>query len=165
MSKTLSQRRLDRIHAAVGREVVEQYFSDPTSLESLLDEPTLLRRALIETISLHPRAGELRGLVRPTTAACLNLISSLVREAAAAGQIEGVLIETIRLKLISDLDHHIAPKTIEEMIRRNHAIHDLAVEPHQHRIRLRGDLLVQQIDQRHQLKLRQQSAAGWEAWS
>lgn len=163
MSKTLSQRRLDRIHAAVGREVCDQYFADPTILESLLDEPTLLRRALVDTISVHPRVGELRGNIRPTTAACLAILDALVREAAAAGRIEGILLDFAQGKLISELDYHISPRTIETMIARNHAIHDLVIQSG--KIRLRGDLLVEKIDQRHQMKLRQQQSKSWEAWA
>ena len=166
MSKTLSQRRLDRIHLAVGREVCDQYFADPTALESLLDEPELLRKALAETLAAHPRAGELRGNITSTTAACLALLDSLVREAVAAGQIEGITLDFAQGRLISELDHHISPRTIETMIQRNHAIHDLAIC--NSRIRLRGDLLVAKIDARHQIKLRQQhqqQRQSWEAWS
>lgn len=167
MSKTLSQRRLDRIHQSVGREVCEQFFSDPHALEPLISDPTLLRRALLEAISPHPRAGELRNRNYPTTAACLNLIDSLVREATAEGQIEGITIEFAREKLAEKLDHAIALKTISEMIRRNSALHDLVA--FNNRIRLRGDLLVRVIDARHQMKLRQQQSQqaqqSWEAWS
>lgn len=153
MSKTLSQRRLDRIHQSVGREVVELYFSSPATLAEIADYPDQLRRVLDQTISQHPRSKEVTQSVQARTKACIGILEYEVRRADLAG-IELCMVQTIiRIKL----GRHLTIKAIKDMIRRTRAMHDLAVW--HGNLRLRGPVLAAQINDRHQAKLRQESLA------
>lgn len=153
MSKTLSQRRLDRIHQSVGREVVELYFTDPSALSDLIDYPDQLRRALDQALTAHPRAKEVSQSVQAKTKACIQRLQHEVRGADMAG------IDLLQAQALIryHLDRRLTIKAIQDMIRRTQAMHDLTVW--HGKVRLRGPVLAAQINDRHQAKLRQESLA------
>jgi hypothetical protein len=153
MSKTQTQRRLDLIHRTVGREIVEQYFPDATVLSPLLAYPESLRRTLDETLARHPRARETRERSHPMTTSCLDLLGIAVRMSG----LTGVSLEFAQETIARELGHVITLGTIREMIRRNYSVHDLVVRFG--RVRLRGEVLAQAINERHQSKLRFESLA------
>jgi hypothetical protein len=153
MSKTLSQRRLDRIHLSVGREVVELYFSDPSSLAEIVDYPDQLRHLIDQTLTVHPRAKEVGQSAQPRTKACIQRLEHEVR---CAGW-EGIDLARAQALIKYHLDRDLTIKAIKDMIRRTRAMHDLTVW-HGY-IRLRGPILAEQINDRYQAKLRQESLA------